>query len=262
MTRPAGSAWRVVGASIQGVSHARAGQPCQDTCVWIETDSGALVAAVADGAGSAALAEIGSAIAVQAAAQNAAARLHAGAPRTETGWQALLEEVLQAACQDVLEQADLLELPAQDLSTTLILVIALADQVAAVQIGDGAAVIRLGGDQFVSVTQPPVGEYINETSFLTSGGLLENAQFRVVQGRITGVSLFSDGLQMLALKMPQGTPYAPFFQPLLRFVMETADPERAAEQLQTFLQSPRIAQRADDDLTLVLAVPHSLPSTH
>ena len=41
MTRPADSAWRVVGASVQGVTHARAGQPCQDAHVWIETAGGA-----------------------------------------------------------------------------------------------------------------------------------------------------------------------------------------------------------------------------
>lgn len=256
MTRPAGSAWRVVGASVQGVSHLRAGQPCQDSHVWIETASGALVGAVADGAGSAALADIGSAIAAQAATKNAADRLQQGVPHTENGWQALLEEVLQLARKDVLEQAEELELPAGDLSTTLILVVALPDQVAAVQIGDGAAVVRLGGDQFLSLTQPPVGEYINETSFLTSGGLMEHAQFATRRGRVTGLALFSDGLQMLALKMPQGTPHGPFFQPLLRFVMETPDAARAGEQLVSFLKSSRITQRADDDLTLVLAVPN------
>jgi acyl-coenzyme A thioesterase PaaI-like protein len=251
-----GGGWRVVAASVRGVSHARAGQPCQDAHVCIETASGALVAAVADGAGSAALADIGSAVAAQAAAQNAADRLQSGTPRTENGWQALLEEALQAARKDVLAQAELLELPAQEVSTTLILAAALPDQVAAVQIGDGAAVVRLGGDHFQALTRPPVGEYINETSFLTSGGLLERAQFALVAGQITGLALFSDGLQMLALKMPQGTPHAPFFQPLLRFVSEMPDPDRATEQLRNFLQSARITQRADDDLTLILAVPN------
>lgn len=257
MTRPASSAWRVVGASVQGVSHLRAGQPCQDAHVWVETASRGLIAAVADGAGSAALAEIGSAIAVQAAIQNAAHRLQSGAPRTEHGWQALMEEVLQAARQDVIAQAEFLELPAQEMSTTLILVVAFPDQVAAVQIGDGAAVVRLGGDHFQALTRPPVGEYINETSFLTSGALLERAQFATIQGRVTGLAMFSDGLQMLALKMPQGIPHVPFFDPLLRFVNDTPDADRAQEQLQSFLKSSRITQRADDDLTLMLAVPNS-----
>jgi hypothetical protein len=68
------------------------------------------------------------------------------------------------------------------------------------------------------------------------------------------LALFSDGLQMLALKMPPGTPHPPFFAPLMRFVAQTRDRATAEEHLRGFLQSPRIAERADDDLTLVLAV--------
>ena len=37
-------------------------------------------------------------------------------------------------------------------------------------------------------------------------------------GPINGVALFSDGLQMLALKIPGGTPHPPFFTPLLNFL--------------------------------------------
>src|SRR5262245_7772654 len=112
MTRQAG-AWRVVGASVPGVSHVRAGKPCEDAHVWAET-GGALVAAVADGAGSAAVAEVGAAIAARAAVEGAVARLQAGIPQTDNGWQALLQEVLQTARADVLAQAELLELPVQE----------------------------------------------------------------------------------------------------------------------------------------------------
>src|SRR5262249_49570506 len=140
-------------------------------------------------------------------------------------------------------------------STTLILVVALRDQAAAVQVGDGAAVVRLPDDQLLALTRPPVGEYINETSFLTSGGLLERAQFNAVRAHVRGLALLSDRLQMLALKMRRGAPHFPFVQPLFRFVTEIHDSAVAEEQLRSFLQSSRITQRADDDLTLMLAVP-------
>jgi hypothetical protein len=71
---------------------------------------------------------------------------------------------------------------------------------------------------------------------------------------LTGLALLTDGLQMLALKMPGGEPHEPFFQPLLRGVMTAESRERAEEQLRGFLLSPRIRQRAQDDLTLLLAV--------
>ncbi|HXG10621.1 MAG TPA: PP2C family serine/threonine-protein phosphatase [Gemmataceae bacterium] len=254
MTRPAGGAWRVVGAAVQGVSHVRAGKPCQDALVWTETAGGALVAAVADGAGSAAVAEVGSAIAARAAVTAAADRLELDVPRTEPAWKALLQEVLQAARAEVLAQAEQLELPVEDLATTLIVAAVLPDQAAAAQIGDGAAVARLAEEELRALTRPPVGEYINETSFLTSNGLLDRAQFQAIRAPVTGLALLSDGLQMLALKMPPGTPHVPFFQPLFRFVTEVPDLTRAGEQLRSFLQSSRITQRTDDDLTLMVAV--------
>jgi hypothetical protein len=58
---------------------------------------------------------------------------------------------------------------------------------------------------------------------------------------------------MLALKIPPGIPHAPFFSPLFQFVTDMTDAVVANEQLGTFLRSPRVTERADDDLTLFLA---------
>ena len=46
-------AWRVVGAVVQGASHARRDQPCQDWQDHRCLSGGGLVIAVSDGAGSA-----------------------------------------------------------------------------------------------------------------------------------------------------------------------------------------------------------------
>ena len=70
---------------------------------------------------------------------------------------------------------------------------------------------------------------------------------------MTGLALFSDGLQMLALKMPQGTPHPTFFSPLLG-LLATTPLGQATKHLQGFLQSPRVAEKAEDDLTLLLAI--------
>jgi hypothetical protein len=37
------------------------------------------------------------------------------------------------------------------------------------------------------------------------------------------VAVFSDGLPMLALKMPVGSPHAPFFMPLFHFMATMPD---------------------------------------
>ena len=67
-----GQYWRVVRASVQGASHAKTGQPCQDSSsVGVGAPDGILVAAIADGAGSAELSAAGSRIAACAATQSA-----------------------------------------------------------------------------------------------------------------------------------------------------------------------------------------------
>jgi hypothetical protein len=58
---------------------------------------------------------------------------------------------------------------------------------------------------------------------------------------------------MLALKIPEGTPHGPFFAPLFRFSGEWKEEEDAKQQLESFLRSPRVSERTDDDLTLLLA---------
>jgi len=60
-------------------------------------------------------------------------------------------------------------------------------------------------------------------------------------------------LQMLALKIPEGTPHGPFFAPLFRFSGTVKEDSDAKEQLESFLRSPRVSERTDDDLTLLLA---------
>jgi hypothetical protein len=53
--------------------------------------------------------------------------------------------------------------------------------------------------------------------------------------------------------MPQANPHTAFFSPLFRFVSQAKDNPTANEELKAFLESPRMRERADDDLTLLLA---------
>jgi hypothetical protein len=246
--------WQAAGVSVAGASHLRSGSPCQDAHQFALLAGGLFVAAVADGAGSAPRAERGAACAVRTVLSFLTDHLAGGLPEHEQAWRGLLSDGLHATRQAVVAEAAACGSSPSDLATTLLVTIATADLVAACQVGDGAVVARLADGSFQTVTRPPVQEYLNETTFLTSGDALERAQHAVVRTHLTGLALFSDGLQMLALKMPQATPHPPFFAPLLRLVAEIRDRSLAEDQLRRFLQSPRITQRADDDLTLVLVV--------
>jgi hypothetical protein len=213
-----------------------------------------LVVGVADGAGSARLAEAGSGCAVRVAVAEVGDLLADGLPLEDEDWRDMMLQGLQGAQIALVAEAETRGCPLADLATTLIVAVATPELVAAAQVGDGAVVARLADDRFQAITRPPVQEYLNETTFLTSAEALRKAQVTVSRERLTGLALFSDGLQMLGLKMPEGEPHAPFFMPLFRFLSDVKDRTTAEEQLRRFLQSPRISDRADDDLTLVLAV--------
>lgn len=245
--------WRVLGASVPGTSHQHSGKSCQDAHSWRVSAAGILVAAVADGAGSAAFSEIGARTAADTAVQAAVSGITTLHNMEEQSGTKLLTSVLESARAAVEQAAEKENHPVADLASTLIVVIAGGGFVAAAQVGDGAAVIEDGQGQILALTKPQRGEFANETNFLTSAEYLSCAQFVVWHGIPRSVALFSDGLQMLALDMQPYQAHVPFFTPLFGFVRASSDEAEAQEQLSSFLRSPRVTGRTDDDLTLLLA---------
>ncbi|NJN61586.1 MAG: protein phosphatase 2C domain-containing protein [Coleofasciculaceae cyanobacterium RL_1_1] len=192
--------WQIAAASVCGTSHQRHGVPCQDAHAWEVLPSGAIVIAVADGAGSAVHSDRGSLIAVHAAtefwcdrADELLAWLHqqpegdpldGDEPREETdrdpaftpmsplqtSAQAMLDYVLQAISQD----ADQENWSIADLATTLVVVVADDQTAIALQVGDGVVIVNDTTDQAIALTRPNNGEYANETTFVTSHTRPEN----------------------------------------------------------------------------------------
>ena len=250
----ANSGWLAAGSSVRGVSHERAGLPGQDAHdLRAVTVGNWLVAAVADGAGSAPLAEVGATIAAREAAARALSLLDAGVPGDDDGWQGFGRAVLDHARQAVDAEASVRQVRSRDLASTLIVTVTGPGLVVAAQIGDGASVCEYSNGEVDSLTRPPRGEYINETTFLVSPGAMETAQTVVQHRTVRRLAVLSDGLQLLALHLADGSAHVPFFQPMFDFIAQASDPARAERELETFLRCPRIRDRADDDLTLVLA---------
>lgn len=243
--------WRVAASSVRGTRHVQAGLPCQDAHAWCVTPRGSLAAAVADGAGSAPLAEHGSRLAADAAL----AHLRAADPDPAgDGWEEALRGALEAARAAVEEGARARGAAPRDLATTLIVAVASAGAACAAQVGDGAALVRTADGALHPLTAPMRGEYANETVFLTSPGALEEAQVARVRGEVAGLAALTDGLQGLALQGATGAPHPPFFGPLFHFAAEPLPADEAQAGLDAFLSGPRVSARTDDDLTLLLAV--------
>jgi hypothetical protein len=216
-----------------------------------------LVAAACDGAGSAPLGAIGADVAartaVSACVEALAATAAAGGARRGHWWTQQLRCAAGAARDAIGDEAARRDVAPSALATTLLLVLATAARVVSLQIGDGAVVAGGADDAVVGVTTAERGEYLNETSFLTSAGAVEAARVAEWRGPVAHVALTTDGLQVVALDLASGLPHAPFFRPLFAHVRHAADPDAAAGELATWLASPRVAARTDDDLTLVLA---------
>ena len=250
--------WSVIRASVQGTSHIKTGQPCQDSSsVAMNAPDGMLVAAVADGAGSAVLSADGSRIAADAATRSATRllRLH-----THPVYEGVLKEILQEAvnaARNALEaEAQKRESPLRDFATTLILAICAPEITGAAQIGDGAAVSTDDGesDEYTLFSAPQRGEYANTTNFITSDGWQNTLDIKMRRVGVNRVAMFTDGIQNIALSAASGNaPHAPFFDPLFNWAEKQEDTEAARNGLVAFLSSPRVTARADDDLTLLLA---------
>jgi hypothetical protein len=245
----------VLAASVCGTSHLKTGVPCQDACHHTILPDGTLVLAVADGAGSAQLAEVGASVAVRSAVEAVAARWGDMPDSCDAdAWRVGLTEALHTTQEALAAEARSQDANLRDLASTLLLTVATADCIATLHLGDGAAVLQDMGDRCLALTTPQIGEYLNETSVITDPDAHDHARIAVHPGPVQYLCLLSDGLQMLALSMPQGTPHAPFFTPLFQFIDQMKDEATTQEQLTAFLTSPRITERTDDDVTLCLAV--------
>lgn len=245
--------WHILGTSVTGTRHQKRDQPCQDAHCWQLLANGILLMTVADGAGSASLAEVGAQLSVQTVIDTLSQTPSFPDLEDVENWEKLLKQTLMKARHVVEKEASVRDIPVRHLACTLMVAVATPQWVTVIQVGDGAIVIADRQGVIQGLTIPPTGEYINETVFLISDGAIEQAQFQIWQGELHHIALFSDGLQFLALKMPEGIPHPPFFSPLFRFISSITNSEEAQIQLESFLQSPKVTERTDDDLTLLLA---------
>jgi hypothetical protein len=267
--------WRTLAASVAGTAHARTGHPCADASAVrvLERARGRslLVAVAADGAGSSSRALEGARIACETIVDEAerwsgVAPAHGRGSRTARSRSRSkprelagftredVRRFVEAARGRIVEAARREAVDAREFSSTLL--VALVDPQAAVffQIGDGAMVYKAEDGRYVPALWPQSGEYANCTWFLTD----EDAGTRVQAARARGVhevALFTDGLQGLALSYGKREAHGPFFAPMFeRLRHETAmRPRRLAGELRSFLDSPAVNQRTDDDKTLVMA---------
>lgn len=210
--------WMVCAVSVTGTSHLRAGLPCQDSSNYRIVD-GSLIAAVADGAGSATMSDVGSALAVETSVCTAERLLYEGhdhSPRPihETCLKRVVIGAVEDARRELREEAQRLDVDIRQLATTLLLVVHTRTILAAAQIGDGAMVLSDGSGAYATFITPQRGEYANQTNFLTSTDAMSNLDVRVehVDGVGDRLAMFTDGLQNLVLDAAGRQPTHPILR--------------------------------------------------
>jgi hypothetical protein len=241
-----------------------------------------LVAAVADGAGSAALAEHGAGIAVKAVCDLLSRELDEG----RSDYDAMLREAAAEARKAVFAEARRRGVEPRELASTLLVVVVGPDGGSALQIGDGVIVVSDGGNgwgwvfwpqrgeyanqisnpnrdttRFRWIFWPQRGEYANTTYFLTDTDALERLRVAPRLGKVTDIALMTDGLESLALRYASTAVYGPFFRGMFRPILDAGEAsvnkdreiKHLSASLDRFLSSDRVRSRTDDDVSLVLA---------
>ncbi|MBX3010610.1 MAG: protein phosphatase 2C domain-containing protein [Caldilineaceae bacterium] len=244
--------WRRVGASVIGVKHQRDGKPCQDYFGYQALPGGALVVAVADGAGSAPCAQAGSQLVVEQALATIQVAWQRYRPASRKAWRHLIMQAFQTAQQQVKQVATAAGRTPRDYAATLLLAILTEDLLVCGLVGDCAIVAALGNEIYQSLCPPQRGEYANATYFATHHNLAQRLDIQLLEQPIEALALFSDGLLNLALNIGENQPYTPFFTPLFAFAREATDEGQTVQALTEFLNSERVNQRTHDDKTLVL----------
>ena len=253
--------WRIATATAPGSSHLRDDLPNQDAvaCRLVKTGRGdVVVIAVADGAGSASRSDEGSRVAVQTAVATIVDGINnrpASVARKHLAT-SLVREAIKRAKNSVVRYGRANGVEPRELASTLIVAVAGVRLFTAAQVGDGAVVAfdtHSGAARTLCAAH--TGEFANETTFITS----RTRPHRVASvghapgGDYNSLALITDGLQNLALKMPEREAFMGFWNPMLNDLAASEDTNAVSARLHAFISGERVQSRTTDDVTVAVA---------
>lgn len=245
--------WRVFAAAAIGKSHIDANIPCQDAFAHAVVDD-RLVAVVCDGAGSHALSHEGAAMVSTRVVNDLSQGVGADDGATDIeAFRAIVIEAV-ASARGALEARALAENTAlADYSCTLVGLLANADGGFFFHIGDGLGVARGADAVDCALSLPENGEYANETYFVTGEVWQERLRVARIPHAIACAALMSDGAMPFVMAKGNGALYAPFMDPVERFLATASESDGSAALLGT-LADPRTYRITSDDKTLLIAL--------
>jgi hypothetical protein len=254
--------WRHAGSSVIGTSHLRSGTECQDfyavNVVSAWASAKVVLAAAADGAGSARRSFNGARQACHTffeCARLAVEHLGQELDYLDDGFaRRTLEEVRSRIAELAAESEE----PLAAYACTMLGAIVADHSALFLQIGDGAIVYRMRDavpGPWRLALAPQRGEFANETIFVTRRDAADRISIARVAGPVAEFALMTDGIEHLAVKTATGEPHTRFFEHVfagLRASSVVGRDDAHEAWLETFLASPPVCARTDDDKTLVL----------
>ncbi len=245
---------RHYGFSLAGRSHLAAGTVCQDSHITAPLPSGWVLAAVADGVGSAQRSNIGACLAVQTLAVFLAQQ-----PIEESiaPLQELLQQGYACAMAAIVAKAKADGMPLHQYDTTLTAVLYNGKRAVFGQSGDGG-LLALGEDgRYTLLTHVQKGEAYNQVYPLRSGEAYW--QFSEAAGPFAGLLLLTDGLLDVAVPPLLAGQTQPLYTAFIHKLLNGSLPgltlgalEEFSRQRQQWLQSEECAAITDDITAVAL----------
>ena len=240
----------------QGTAHRAAGIPCQDFGRLVQLDEDTIIAALADGAGSARFSHYGARAAVDCALPWLKDRLSnnrgSRGRLTTLSVEALFDGLVQTIQKELNRIAHENRHTPRDYACTLTLIALSPNEIHAAQSGDGLAVARQREGDYTLLIAPDHGEYVNETSFITDLDAQDHLHLSSLSAPIRFVGAATDGLAGVSVDNRQNSPHAPFFAPMETFARQSTSAGDVHNGIRDFLASQRLAEKSTDDLSLML----------
>jgi hypothetical protein len=248
--------WFWAGASCQGVSHKQTETRRQDNfSAFTAGDCDQFLVAIAsDGAGSANHGGEGATLTCRIFAVRIRSHFTSSTEFPTEGqlwaWLDELRDMIAVA-------ADKRNLTRRDFAATLVCAITDGNVLLTAHVGDGCVVVRdYESLQWQAASWPDQGEYASTTFFVTDD---PEPRMRVARREkpVSAIAVFTDGIERVALDLSSQAAHQPFFkgiiQPLDQLMKAGVDRD-LSRKLGTYLDSPAINERTEDDKTLILAV--------
>ncbi|WP_088893803.1 PP2C family serine/threonine-protein phosphatase [Leptolyngbya ohadii] len=263
--------WLAIKARAIGSKHVAGGIPCQDNVAY-ETllKDEVVIGAVSDGAGSAPHSHVGSDIAVRVALEYLKSQQwNCREALTKDQAKKLFQNLLRIVLLKLDSQAKSSGFPLHDLACTLLVFAASPQWLVAMQLGDGLIVVRMrSSNNYKLLFLPDKGEYINETSFVTSLDALDRVKICSEAISPLFICAATDGIENISLfKQDDWQPSSKFFRPLETHLYSIKSYLQKQQELDDFLNSDRLNDATDDDKALLLcsyenALNHNFTPAH